>query len=169
MFNFMLRALSGMVSAGEPLAVGASAPAIKGVNQDGQTVDLGQLYKQGYVLVFFYPMAGTPGCTAEACSLRDAFADLTKLNLAVVGVSHDSVEAQKAFATAHQLPFTLLADPQSEIYNAFGVPGITRQSFLIKNGQVIWRDLHASTSQQAEDVKKALEADRAKVSTEEKK
>jgi peroxiredoxin len=79
-------------------------------------------------------------------------------------VSHDTVETQKAFATAQQLPFDLIADPHSELYNAFGVPGLTRQSFLLKDGQVIWRALSASTDQQAEDVKKALAADRAKIS-----
>jgi peroxiredoxin Q/BCP len=76
-------------------------------------------------------------------------------------VSHDSVAAQKKFATDQQLPFDLLADPRSEIYNAFGVPGVSRQSFLIKNGVIIWRELSASTSQQAADVQKALASDRA--------
>jgi peroxiredoxin Q/BCP len=161
MFSFLLRAMGGMVSGAQPLAVGTSAPVVTGTNQDGQPVNLGELYKKGYVLVYFYPLAGTPGCTAEACSLRDAFAQLTELNLTVIGVSHDSVAAQKKFATDQQLPFDLLADPRSEIYNAFGVPGVSRQSFLIKNGVIIWRELSASTSQQAADVQKALASDRA--------
>ncbi len=162
MFTLIYQSLMGLVSAAEPLALGSVAPAIKGTNQDGKTVDLGEQYKKGYVLVYFYPKAGTPGCTAEACSLRDAFADLTKLNLTVVGVSHDSVDAQKKFATDQKLPFDLLADPNSNIYTAFGVPGITRQSFLMKDGKVIWRELKASTQEQANDVKKALDDDRAK-------
>jgi peroxiredoxin Q/BCP len=157
MFAFLLRALTGLVSAAEPLDLGATAPALKGTNQDGKTVDLGEQYKKGYVLVYFYPKAGTPGCTAEACSLRDAFADLTKLNLTVVGVSHDTVAEQKTFAVAQKLPFDLLADPKGEIYAAFGVPGVfDRQSFLIKNGKLVWRELKASTATQADDVKKAV-------------
>jgi len=165
MFSLLYQSLMGLVSAAEPLAVGATAPAIKGINQDGKSVDLGEQYKKGYVLVYFYPKAGTPGCTAEACSLRDAFADLTKLNLTVIGVSHDSVEAQKKFADAQKLPFDLLADTKSDIYNAFGVPGLTRQSFLMKDGKVIWNELKASTAEQANNVKKALADDRAKAAT----
>jgi peroxiredoxin Q/BCP len=157
MFAFLLRALTGLVSAAEPLDLGATAPALKGTNQDGKTVDLGEQYKKGYVLVYFYPKAGTPGCTAEACSLRDAFADLTKLNLTVIGVSHDTVAEQKTFAVEQKLPFDLLADPKGEIYAAFGVPGVfDRQSFLIKNGKLVWRELKASTATQADDVKKAV-------------
>ena len=163
MFNFLLRALSGPVSGAQPLALGAPAPAVSAINQDGATVNLTDLYRQGYVLVFFYPKAFTPGCTAEACSLRDAFADLAQHNLTILGVSHDSVATQKAFATAHQLPFTLLADPKSDLSHAFGVPGLTRQSFLIKNSRVIWRALSASTDQQAADVKQALIADQGKI------
>jgi peroxiredoxin Q/BCP len=164
MFNFLLRAISGPFSDAKPLELGARAPALKVTNQDGRTLNLAELYPKGYLLVYFYPKSFTPGCTAQACSLRDAFADLAKLNLTILGVSHDTVETQKAFATAQQLPFDLIADPHSELYNAFGVPGLTRQSFLLKDGQVIWRALSASTDQQAEDVKKALAADRAKIS-----
>jgi len=157
MFAFLLRVLTGLVSAAEPLDIGATAPALKGTNQDGKVVDLGEQYKKGYVLVYFYPKAGTPGCTAEACSLRDAFADLTKLNLTVIGVSHDTVDAQKKFAVAQKLPFDLLADPKGEIYAAFGVPGVfDRQSFLVKDGKLVWRELAASTATQADDVKKAV-------------
>jgi len=161
-FLFMAALFSSMMSlvtGAEPLAVGATAPAISGTDQNGQTVDLGSLYKNGYVLVYFYPKAGTKGCTAEACSLRDAYVDLTKEKLTIVGVSHDTVAAQKKFADEQKLPFTLLADPKGDIYGAFGVPSMmNRQSFLVKDGKVIWVDLKASTAQQAADVKKALDA-----------
>ena len=153
----LLSNLMGMVTGSEPLNVGAAAPAIKSVNQDGQPVDLGELYKTGPVLVYFYPKSDTPGCTAQACSLRDAYADLAREKLTIVGVSMDSVPSQKKFATGHQLPFTLLADTTGEVYKAFGVPSrVNRQSFLIKDGKIAWRDLAASTAQQAADVKKAL-------------
>jgi peroxiredoxin Q/BCP len=160
--SFLTSCLMSFVNGAVPLALGATAPAISGANQDGKTVDLGALYKTGYVLVYFYPKAGTPGCTAEACSLRDAFADLSKEKLTVVGVSHDSVDAQKKFADAQKLPFDLLADTKGEIYAAFGVPGaMNRQSFLMKDGKVVWRELKASTKDQADDVKKALAADKS--------
>jgi len=166
MFTLISQALMGIVSAAEPLAVGAAAPAIKGTNQDGKTVDLGEQYKKGYVLVYFYPKAFTPGCTTEACTLRDAFADLTKLNVSVYGVSHDTAEQQKKFVDQYKLPFTLLADPAGDIYKAFGVPGLgNRQSFLVKDSKIVWSDLKAVPDQQAIAVKKFIEADQAKSAT----
>jgi len=162
MLNFLQRAFTGVFSNAQPLEIGARAPTLTATNQNGQPVNLGELYAKGYVLVYFYPKAFTPGCTAQACSLRDAFIDLSNLQVTMLGVSHDSVESQKAFATANQLPFALLADPQSELYNAFGVSGLKRQSFLMKQGVVIWRALSASTDRQAEDVKKALVEERAR-------
>jgi len=145
----------------EPLAVGAAAPRITATNQDGATVDLGALYDQGHVLVFFYPKADTSGCTAQACSLRDAYEELTEKGVTIVGVSVDGVEAQKAFQAKHKLPYVLLADPDHKVVDAFGVPlfgpGLaTRQAYLIKGGKVVWADFKASTAKQAADVLAAL-------------
>ncbi len=163
MFATIYQSLLGLVSAAEPLAVGATPPAIKATNQDGKEVDLGEQYKKGYVLVYFYPKAFTPGCTTEACTLRDAFADLSKLKVTVFGVSHDTVEKQKEFTVQYKLPFDLLADPKGDIYKAFGVPGLmNRQSFLVKDGKIVWSDLKAVPDQQAIAVKKFIEADQAK-------
>jgi peroxiredoxin Q/BCP len=147
--------------AGTPstLAVGATAPVTQGIDQNGKSVNLAEVYKKGITLVYFYPKAGTKGCTDEACSLRDAYADLTKENLTIVGVSHDTVAEQKKFADDNKLQFSLLSDPKGDIYKAFLVPGVAnRQSFLIKDGKVAWLDLKASTAQQANDIKKALAA-----------
>lgn len=153
----------------DPIDVGAKAPVASAVDQNGQTVDLGQLYQGGLVLVYFYPKADTPGCTAEACSLRDAYEALTTKGIKVVGVSVDDVGSQKAFAEKYKLPFTLLADPGHKIINGFGVPlrvgHASRQSFLIKDGVVVWRDLKASTKQQADDVLAAVAALNAKGET----
>lgn len=147
---------------GEPLEVGAAAPAIEAIDQDGKPVSLGDLYKKDFVLVFFYPKADTSGCTAQACSLRDAYSVLTKKKVHVVGVSTDTAEAQKDFQQKYDLPFTLLADPEGKVVDAFGVPKrgdfASRQAFLIRNGIVVWRDLKASTEKQADDVLAALEA-----------
>jgi thioredoxin-dependent peroxiredoxin len=145
----------------EPLAVGATAPRVTASDQDGKPVDLGALYDRGYVLVFFYPKADTSGCTAQACSLRDAYEELTKQGVTVVGVSVDPATAQKAFQAKHSLPYVLIADPERKVVDAFGVPLTTsglasRQAFLIKEGKVVWCDLKASTAQQAADVLAAL-------------
>jgi peroxiredoxin Q/BCP len=151
---------------GEPLAVGAQAPAVTGVTDSGQKLDLGEVYKKGYTLVYFFPKADTPGCTAEGCSLRDRFQDLSDRGVTVIGVSTDDVAAQQAFKEKYHFPFTLIADQDHTVINAFGVPVrdvpargafAARQSFLInKEGKIVWRDLKASTDQQAADVLKAL-------------
>lgn len=144
----------------KPVEVGAPAPVAPAVNEEGQPVDLAKLYAKGTVLVYFYPRADTPGCTAQACSLRDAYEALQEQGVTVIGVSSDSPARQKAFKEKHKLPFTLLADQDGKVAAAFGVPvraGFTsRQAFLMRDGKVVWRDLSASTRQQAEDVKKAL-------------
>ena len=150
----------------EPLAVGATAPAVTGVTDTGDKLDLGALYAKGYTLVYFFPKADTPGCTAEGCSLRDAYQDLSDKGITVIGVSADDVPAQKAFKEKYHFPFTLLADHDRTVIKAFGVPVrevpvvgafASRQSFLInKEGRIVWRDLKASTKEQAADVLKAL-------------
>lgn len=161
--------IAGLVALGsalmlnaEPLEVGAEAPQVAGVDQNGTEVQLGDLYSNGYLLVYFYPRADTRGCTAQACSLRDAYEKLTDQGVKVVGVSTDTIEAQKAFAEKYSLPFTLLADPEHKVVDAFGVPlrgtAASRQAFLINDGKIVWRDLTASTEEQAQDVLAALEA-----------
>ncbi|MEI6675736.1 MAG: peroxiredoxin [Verrucomicrobiota bacterium] len=143
----------------EPLAVGAALPAVTQQDQDGKSVNL-PATKAGYVLVYFYPKADTPGCTKQACSLRDAFAALTEKGVVVYGVSTDPVKAQKAFKDKYKLPFELLADEDGKVITAFGVPKTLgfakRQAFLFKDGKLVWRDLAAATDQQAADVLKVI-------------
>lgn len=145
----------------EPLAVGAKAPELTAPDENGSPVDLGSVYRRGITLVYFYPKASTPGCTAQACSLRDSIADLKSLGITVLGVSHDTSEDQKKFKEKHGLPFTLIADHDGKVIKAFGVPTIMfgisrRQSFLIKSGKIVWRSLSAQTSSHAEEVRKAV-------------
>lgn len=146
-----------------PLKVGDSAPAVTGVTDTGAAINLADVYaRQAYTLVYFFPKADTPGCTAQGCSLRDAYADLTAQGVAVIGVSHDGVAAQKAFREKYHFPFTLIADSDQTVSKAFGVPNIPamsltkRQAYLIKDGKVVWADYKASTQKQAEDVLKVL-------------
>ena len=146
---------------GEPLQVGTSAPSVTAVTHEGTTLNLGEVYPRGYTLVYFYPKADTPGCTAQGCSLRDAYEDLTKKGVTVIGVSTDGVDAQRKFREKHNLPFTLLADTEKTVVNAFGVPTTmgfaSRQAFLIdRSGKIVWADHKASTRKQAEDVLTAL-------------
>ncbi|MGV3533795.1 MAG: peroxiredoxin [Chthoniobacteraceae bacterium] len=146
----------------ESLQVGAAAPAVTAPDQNGQPVDLKEVFAKGPTLVYFYPKADTPGCTKQACSLRDEWADLQKAGIQVIGVSGDKPEAQKAFQDKYKLPFTLLADSEGKVAEAFGVPfkgGFAkRESFLIKDGKVVWTMPKASTATHAQDVLKAYEA-----------
>lgn len=144
-------------SAANPVNVGDVAPVAVAVSDSGEKTDLADLYsKNKYTLVYFYPKADTPGCTAQGCSLRDAYQKLSDQGVAVVGVSTDSVRAQAAFKAKHGLPFTLLADTEGAVLKAFGVGKFfgfsSRQAYLIHGGKVVYADHKGSTKQQADDV-----------------
>ncbi len=140
--------------AAEKIKVGDPAPKLSAKNENNETVEF--KYSDGYTMVYFYPRADTPGCTAQACSLRDAYEELGKKGVTVYGVSTDTPEDQKKFKIKHRLPFTLIADTDKKVADAFGVPvrvGFTsRQAFLIKSGKVVWLDRTASTAEQAKDI-----------------
>ncbi|MEO7972203.1 MAG: peroxiredoxin, partial [Thermoanaerobaculia bacterium] len=106
--------------------------------------------------------ADTPGCTKQACSIRDSYASLTGKGITVFGVSTDDEKAQKAFQEKYQLPFTLLADKDKKVLTAFGVPSTVgyakRQAYLFHDGVLVWRDLEAATSEQAAEVLAAMQA-----------
>lgn len=123
------------------LKVGATAPAFKTTDQNGETVSLKDLRGQKVVL-YFYPKDDTPGCTKEACSFRDAYSKFKRKNIIVLGVSPDKEASHKKFVTKFQLPFTLLADTDHSIADAYGVwgekkfmgrtyMGVHRTTFLI--------------------------------------
>ncbi len=144
-----------------PLAIGADAPAIIVLDQNAASVDLGAKLATGTTLVYFYPKADTGGCTAQACSLRDGIEDLKALGVDVIGVSKDTPAAQKKFADKYNLPFTLIADDDGKVIKAFGVPTIVagisaRQSFLVRDGKIIWHSAKAGTKNHAEEVEAAI-------------
>ncbi|QYM79157.1 peroxiredoxin [Horticoccus luteus] len=148
-----------------PAKVGDPAPDVTGTTETGASLDFATVYKQQpYTLVYFFPKADTAGCTAQGCSLRDAYEKLTKKGVAVIGVSHDDVAAQKAFKDKNHFPFTLIADPDNTVIKAFGVPTYPmsamakRQAYLIKDGKIVWADYSASTDRQAADVLKVIDA-----------
>ena len=154
--------LFGFSAKAEPLAVGSAAPVISATNQDGEPVDFARVYAKGTTLVYFYPKAGTPGCTAQACSLRDSFTDLSEEGLQILGVSADKPESQKNFQQQNNLPFPLIADTDGKVAAAFGVPttmGLAkRQSFLVSNGKIVWTSLQAKTAEHAQEVRSALQS-----------
>lgn len=102
------------------LKVGDKLPQFEGINQDGETVDSKTLIGKKLV-VFFYPKANTPGCTAEACNLRDNYSELKKQGVQLLGVSADPVKNQKNFSTKYELPFDIIADENRDIIEKFGV------------------------------------------------
>ena len=123
------------------LKEGTVAPDFTVKDANGETVRLKDLRGQKVVL-YFYPKDDTPGCTKEACAFRDAFADYKKRNIKVLGVSLDSEASHKKFAAKYKLPFTLLADTDHAISDAYGVygqkkfmgrsyMGVNRMTFLI--------------------------------------
>ena len=143
------------------LKQGDKAPEFSLPDQDGKKHSL----KDGrgkWVLLYFYPKDATPGCTVEACTLRDAYPQFGKLDAVVFGVSTDSVKSHAKFAEKQKLPFTLLADEQKEVVEAYGVwgkkkfmgreyMGIKRWSFLI--------DPKGKIAKVYEDVKPAAHAE----------
>lgn len=123
------------------LKTGTKAPDFALSDQSGKTVRLSD-FRGSIVLVYFYPKADTPGCTTQACCLRDAVPDFTKSGVAICGISPDSPEVQKKFADKYELNFPLLSDEDHAVAEAYGAwgeksmygkkyHGIIRSSFLI--------------------------------------
>lgn len=104
------------------LKVGDKAPIFEGLDQNGKKISLND-YKGKKVVLYFYPKDNTPGCTAEACNLRDNNTLLAEKGYHVVGVSIDSVESHKKFETKFELPFPLIADTDKKIVEQYGVWG----------------------------------------------
>ena len=131
-----------------PLSVGSQAPIFTLLNQQEQLVSLND-FRGKKVLVYFYPKALTPGCTTQACGLRDSKSELDALGLVVLGISPDTPKKLAQFIVKKALNFTLLSDPNHKVAEQFGVwgekkfmgktyDGIHRISFLIdENGKII--------------------------------
>ena len=116
------------------LTQGLIAPDFKLPDQNGEMHSLLQ-YRGRYVLIYFYPKDDTPGCTTEACTIRDLYADFESNNVKVLGISADTSASHKKFSDKYNLPFTLLADTEKSVIKAYGankIPiGINRISYLI--------------------------------------
>lgn len=148
------------------LKVGDRAPQIAAITETGEPLAFATVYARSpYTLVFFYPKAFTPGCTAQSCSLRDGYEKLAKAGVSIIGVSTDSVETQKKFKDEYKLPYTLVADTDKAVLKAFGQDALlfaSRQAYLIHDGKVVYADTKGSTKQQADDILKFLGAAESK-------
>lgn len=127
------------------LTIGNTAPDFSLEDQTGKTHRLQDL-KGKHTLIYFYPKDDTPGCTAQACSLRDNLEDLKELGVEVFGVSGDSVESHKKFAEKYNLPFPVLSDPDKgmiEAYGAYGERSMYGRKFMgiIRSAVLIGPDL----------------------------
>jgi thioredoxin-dependent peroxiredoxin len=130
--------------AASPPKVGDKAPLVKGMDQDGNKWKLSGEIGKNVVLLYFYPKDNTPGCTKEACSLRDRVGDLKSQGVDVIGVSFDSVDSHKNFVFKYDLNFPLIADTDGKIADAYGArmgsdkKMARRVSFLIGlNGKIV--------------------------------
>ena len=131
------------------LQTGEKAPEILGLNQDGKEIRLSDFSGKKLVL-YFYPKDSTPGCTAQACSLRDGYEDLRKAGYEVIGVSADSAASHKKFIEKQNLPFNLIADTDTKLSDIFGTwgeksmygrkyMGMFRTTFIINEEGIIER------------------------------
>ena len=147
----------------EPLEAGTEAPDFTAQTHDGRTVTLSD-YRGQKVALYFYPKDNTPGCTAQACNLRDNTALLTDNGIAVIGVSPDPVASHQKFADKYELEFPLIPDPERTIIEAYGVwgekksygktfMGVQRTTFLIdENGVIAHVFKRPKTKEHAEEI-----------------
>ncbi|MDK2978919.1 MAG: thioredoxin-dependent peroxiredoxin [Bacteroidales bacterium] len=129
------------------LKEGDKAPKFKGIDQNGEEINLDQ-YKGKKLVLYFYPKDNTPGCTSEACNLRDNYSDFLNKGMDVIGVSPDDEISHQKFIDKHDLPFRLISDPDKKIlnqYNAWGekkmygktYKGVLRKTYIIAEDQTI--------------------------------
>jgi peroxiredoxin Q/BCP len=147
---------------------GDAAPDFESRDAEGNTVKLSDLRGQK-VALYFYPKDDTPGCTKEACSLRDGHSELTRRGIKVIGVSTDDEKSHRKFAEKYSLPFTLLADTDHKVAERYGVygekqfmgktyMGVSRKTFLIdEQGRVRKVFDKVNVDEHADEVLKAFE------------
>jgi peroxiredoxin Q/BCP len=147
------------------LQEGDKAPAFTGSNEAGEKVSLHH-FKGQKVVLYFYPQDDTPTCTVQACNLRDHYADLQREGYKVIGISPDDAQSHQKFKTKYKLPFTLIADADHKIIDAYGVwgeknlygrkyMGLHRTTFVINEKGIIEKILRKPRSKvHAEEILK---------------
>ncbi len=103
------------------MQIGEQIPNVLGTDIEGRIITANGDYANTPLIIYFYPKDNTPGCTAEACSIRDGFAELRAKGYAIVGINRDTPQSHQRFAEKHTLPFTLLSDTTGEVCESFGV------------------------------------------------
>ena len=147
--------LLGVASASADVKEGMKAPAFTAKDQSGATIRLADFAGKKNVVLYFYPKDDTPGCTKEACSLRDGHGAILAAGAVVLGVSADDEQSHKAFAEKFTLPFSLLADPGKTIIEAYGVKmpvvGFARRVTFVIDKQGTVRKVLADVNTSAHD------------------
>jgi peroxiredoxin Q/BCP len=141
--------------------VGDKAPDFTLPSQLGDNVTLSEYFGKKNVVLYFYPKDESPGCTREACTFRDSYEELTSLGAEVIGVSSQSVESHRSFATHHGLPFILLSDAGNKVRQLYGVPSTMgvipgRVTYIIDKKGVV-RHIFSSQTQAEKHVEEAIE------------
>ena len=129
---------------------------LEGVNGEGEEVTVTLSELDGPVVLYFYPKDDTPGCTTQACGIRDEWSTLKQTDAHVLGISPDDIASHRKFSEKYDLPFTILSDPEGEVAEAYGVwkekkmfgntfMGVERSTFVIEDGRVTeaWRKVKA--------------------------
>lgn len=159
----LLMSLITVMTWAETPALKQPAPAFEAMDQHGKVIRLSD-FKGKNVVLYFYPKDDTPGCTAQACSLRDGHGELLKRGAVVLGVSMDDIKSHKAFSDKYKLPFSLLADPEGKITQSYGVkmPLLSmakRWTFIIDGKGVLQSIIqNVNTQKHDEQVIQALDA-----------
>ena len=142
---------------------GDKAPEFALANDEGEDTSLADLLLDGPLILYFYPADFTPGCTKEACSIRDIQSEMEALGAVVLGVSPDTVESHVKFRDKYELPFTLLSDPNKDVVRMYDVDGmfgvgVQRATFLISQDRVIQDAVIANVriSRHAEFIERAV-------------
>lgn len=145
--------------------VGDKVPDVSAPLSDGTTFHLHEWLSKAPLVLYFYPKDDTPGCTTEACGLRDDIAAFRDLKATVVGASYDSIESHKKFIAKYQLPFPLISDHEKTVSKMFGVSGLlfpTRATFIIgKDGTLLYANLSVKPKTHSQEIREEL----AKIAT----
>jgi peroxiredoxin Q/BCP len=151
----------GLGTARAELKVGDEAPDFTAPASNDQTFNLKASLASAPIVLYFYPKDNTPGCTKEACGIRDSFGAFRNLKATVYGISYDSIASHKKFIEKHQLPFVLLSDSDHAIakkYNANGFIFAKRMTYIVdKAGKIAFIDPSVSPSKHSQELQDALQ------------
>ena len=150
----------GLGTARAELKVGDAAPDFTAAASDGSQVHLKSVEGKAPIVLYFYPKDDTPGCTKEACGIRDDFGVFHKLNATVYGISYDSVASHQKFIEKYHLPFTLLSDPDHAVAKLYGADRMLvarRMTYVIdKSGTIAWINPDVNPATHSKELQDAL-------------